>query len=63
MRERGYRELHGTIDWDAHHSFILINPGIGAEFCVRFGLHFLQCFEALLCALSFIIVAARGQAD
>ena len=63
MRERSYRELHGTIDRDAHHSFIFINPGIGVQFCVRFVLHFLQYFAALLRSFCLIIIAARRQTD
>jgi len=59
LRECSYGELHRTIDRDTYHSLVLINPGIGVQFCVRSGLHFLQRFEALLCAFSFIIVAAR----
>ena len=63
MPKRSHGELHGTIDWDTYHSFVLIDPGIGMEFCICFILHFLQRCEALFRAFGFIIVAARGQAD
>ena len=63
MRERGHRELHGTVNRYARDPLILINPGIGMEFGVRFVLHFLQYFAALLRSFCLIIIAARRQTD